>query len=247
MGALPSGRLAGNARALLPGGAMIMTRRLVLFAKPPLPGHAKTRLAEEIGAAQAARVAEALLRDTIGLAESLTEQLGEDLKLVLAYTDRRDWFTPALSADWRLIEQRGADLGERIENALEDLDPGPQDRTLFIGMDCPQMPAERVQEAFDALKDANAVLGPCDDGGYYLIGTRGGVPEGLLQSVRWSTAEAMGDTVAALEAANMTVARLLPGYDVDTADDLQRLAREMAADGLDRLANLTKTLADLGF
>ena len=226
---------------------MIMPRRLVLFAKPPLPGHAKTRLADEIGTARAARVAEALLRDTIALAESLTEQLDEDLRLVLAYTDRRDWFTPALSSDWRLIEQRGADLGERIENAMADLAPAPEDRTLFIGMDCPQMPAERVQEAFDELDDANAVLGPCDDGGYYLIGVRGGVPEDLLQNVRWSTAEAMGDTVAALEAANMTVARLMPGYDVDTAEDLQRLAREMAADSLDELANLTKTLADLGF
>lgn len=228
-----------------------MTRRLVLFAKPPLPGRSKTRLAEQIGAAQAARVAEALLRDTIALAESLAapraERMpGEAPKLVLAYTDEQDWFTPALSRDWRLIEQRGENLGERMENALADLEPEPEDRTVFIGMDCPQMPPERVAEAFDELEDANAVMGPCDDGGYYLMGVRGGIPEGLLDRVRWSTTDALADTVAALEAANMTVAELLPGYDVDTAEDLQRLAREMAADGLDELANLTKTLADLG-
>ncbi|MFW6156262.1 MAG: TIGR04282 family arsenosugar biosynthesis glycosyltransferase [Armatimonadota bacterium] len=224
-----------------------MVRRLVLFAKPPLPGRAKTRLAGEIGPARAARVAEALLRDTIALAESLAERFpDEETRLVLAYTDRRDWFTPALSQDWRLIEQRGDDLGERIENALADLEPAPDDRTLFIGMDCPQMPRERVSEAFDALGDANAALGPCDDGGYYLIGVRGGIPEGALDDIRWSTTEAMGDTVAALEGANMTVAELTPGYDVDTAEDLQRLAREMAADALDGLANMTKTLADLG-
>jgi len=224
-----------------------MTRRLVLFAKPPLPGHAKTRLAEQIGPAAAARIAEALLHDTIALAESLAERApAEAPKLVLAYTDSQDWFTPSLTHDWRLIEQRGDDLGKRIENALADLDPAPDDRTLFIGMDCPQMPPERVAEAFEALEDANAVLGPCDDGGYYLIGVRGGIPEGVLDSVRWSTTQAMSDTVAALESANMTVAELLPGYDVDTAEDLQRLAREMAADALDDLANLTKTLADLG-
>jgi hypothetical protein len=224
-----------------------MDRRLVLFAKPPLPGRAKTRLAEEIGPARAARVAEALLRDTIALAESLAERFpGEAPKLVLAYTDRRDWFTPALSADWRLIEQRGEDLGERIENALEDLDPAPEDRTVFIGMDCPQMPAERVREAFDELEDANAVVGPCDDGGYYLIGVRGGFPEGVLKKIRWSTTKALTDTVAALESANLSIAKLAPGYDVDTAEDLQRLAREMAADTLDELANLTKALADLG-
>lgn len=225
---------------------MIMITRLVLFARPPLPGRAKTRLAAEIGAARAARVAEALLHDTIALCEALADRVPEeDLRLVLAYTDRRDWFTPALTHDWRLIEQRGEDLGERIENALADLDPADDDRTVFIGMDCPQMPPERVAEAFEALEDANAVLGPCDDGGYYLIGVRGGIPEGILKRVRWSTTETLGDTVAALESASMSVAELVPGYDVDTAEDLQRLAREMAADTFDGLANLTKTLADL--
>lgn len=226
---------------------MTMTRRLVLFAKPPLPGRAKTRLAEEIGLAPAARVAEALLHDTISLCENAADCSKEDgLRLVLAYTDRPDWFTPALTHDWRLIEQHGSDLGERMENALVDLEVLPEDMTIFIGMDCPQMPQERIAEAFKALEDADAVLGPCDDGGYYLIGVRGGIPERVLDNIRWSTTEAMGDTVAALEGANMTVAELVPGYDVDTAEDLQRLAREMAADTLDDLANLTKTLADLG-
>lgn len=224
-----------------------MTRRLVLFARPPLPGRAKTRLAEEIGPAAAARVAEALLHDTIALCEALADRPAEDeTRLVLAYTDRREWFTPALSHDWRLIEQRGEDQGERIESALADLDPGPEDRTVFIWMDCPQMLAEGVIEAFAALEDANAVLGPCGDGGCYLLGVRGSLPEGALKGTRWSTAEALGDTLAALESAKLTVAELVPGYDVDTAEDLQRIAREMAADTLDGLANLARTLADLG-
>ncbi|MGI5817811.1 MAG: TIGR04282 family arsenosugar biosynthesis glycosyltransferase [Armatimonadota bacterium] len=224
-----------------------MIRRLVLFATPPLPGRSKTRLAQQLGAAPAARVAEALLHDTIALCESLAQRFPEqETRLVLAYTERQDWFTPALSADWRLIEQRGEDLGERIENVLADLAPADDDRTVFIGMDCPQMPPERVAEAFEALEDANAVLGPCEDGGYYLLGVSGGIPEGLLRRVRWGTSEALGDAVAALEGAGLSLAQLVPGYDVDTAEDLQRLAREMAADALDGLANMTKTLADLG-
>jgi len=225
---------------------MKMTRRLVLFAKPPLPGHAKTRLAEEIGPAAAARVAEALLRDTIALCEGLHTPQSNRPRLVLAYTDQQDWFTPALSSDWRLIEQRGADLGERIHNVLDDLRVADRDETLFIGMDCPQMPPERIAEAFEELQERDAVLGPCDDGGYYLIGVRGGLPAGALDGVRWSTADALSDTVAGLESVGLTIGRLAPGYDVDTAEDLQRLAREMAADTLDGLANLTKTLADLG-
>ena len=223
-----------------------MTRRLVLFAKPPLPGRAKTRLAEEIGPAVAARVAEALLHDTIALCEALADRFpGEDLKLVLAYTDRQDWFTPSLTHGWRLIEQRGEDLGERIENALADLEPEPEDRTLFIGMDCPQMPQERVAEALEALEDANAVLGPCDDGGYYLIGMRGGMPQGLLQNVRWSTTEAMGDTLAAFEAVNLSVEQIAPGYDIDTMSDLQRLARQMASETSGQLKKVAAALRDL--
>lgn len=226
---------------------MTMTRRLVLFAKPPLPGRAKTRLAEEIGPAAAARLAEALLHDTIALAESLAErEPAEAPKLVLAYTDRQSWFTPALSHDWRLIEQRGDDLGERIENALADLDPAPDDRTLFIGMDSPHMPPERVTEAYEALEDFDAVLGPCDDGGYYLIGMRGVIPDGLLQKVRWSTSDAMADTIAAFEALTLSVDQIAPGYDIDTISDLRRLARQVASEASGQLENVAAAMTDLG-
>lgn len=222
-------------------------QRLVLFAKPPLPGRAKMRLAEEIGPAGAAKVAEALLQDTLALCEGLLSASPEAApRLVLAYTEAIEWFTPRLAADWRLIEQRGANLGERLHSALEDIKPEPDDATVFVGMDCPQMPPERVAEAFEALEAADAVLGPCDDGGYYLLGVRGPLASGVLDDVRWSTQDALADTEGALEAANLTVAHLSPDFDVDTLDDLRRLGKGMASGAIRDLEALTRVLGDLG-
>lgn len=221
-----------------------MTRTLVLFAKPPLPGKSKTRLAAEIGVAPAARVAETLLQATIALCELISEGTSErDLRLVLAYTERADWFARSLSADWRLVEQRGAELGECIENALADLGQAPQDRAILIGMDCPQMPPERVEEALEALEASDAVMGPCDDGGYYLLGVRGILPQGVLQGVPWGTCDALRDTASALEEANLGVSYLPRGYDIDTAGDLYRLIDEGSAASCSRLADLAWTLS----
>ena len=221
-----------------------MARRLVLLAKPPLPGRSKTRLAAEIGVAAAARVAEALLHATITLCESIAERSPDgDLKLVLAYTDSEDWFVPALSRAWRLIEQRGADLGERMESVLADLGQADGDRAVLIGMDCPHMPSQRVAEAFEALGGADAVLGPCEDGGYYLLGVRGALPDRVLEGVPWGTAAAFDRTASALEAAKLSVTCLPSGYDVDTARDLHRLVSETAADSSSRLADLARKLS----
>ncbi|MGC9319160.1 MAG: TIGR04282 family arsenosugar biosynthesis glycosyltransferase [Armatimonadota bacterium] len=221
-------------------------RWLVLFAKPPLPGRAKTRLADEIGPAAAARIAEALLQETLALCEGLLTASSEAApRLVLAYTDAIEWFTPRLAADWRLVEQRGADPGERLGGVLEQIQPEADDATVFIGTDCPQMPPERIAEAFEALAEVDAVLGPCDDGGCYLLGVRGRLAAGALDDVGWSTDSALADTEAALAAAGLTVAHLAPEFNVDTVGDLGRLAHGMASGTVRALEALTRVLADL--
>ncbi len=221
--------------------------RVVLFAKAPLPGKAKMRLADEIGPARAARVAEALLGDTLEMLEEIPTRPGAAApRLVLAWTDAIEWFTPRLESNWRLIEQRGRDLGERLEHALLDLAPAPEDKTVFVGMDCPHMPPERMEEAFEALDEAHAVIGPCDDGGYYLLGVRGALPAAALRAIRWGTEDALTDTIAALEGAGMSVVRLAPGYDINTLEDLRRLASDRAADALNSVANVMRAVTDLG-
>ncbi len=223
-----------------------MTNYLVLFAKPPLSGVAKTRLAEELGTEVAALVASALLSDTLALCESI---IFDDLtapELVLAYSAERNWFTSVVSDRWNLLAQEGEDLGQRLENALTALVQSRQDRTVFIGMDAPHLPAEFLQQAFGALGGFDTVLGPCDDGGYYLVGVRGTWPAGILRAVRWSTEYALADTHSAFNQAGLSCAPLPIWYDIGDVDDLHRLAGDLATMPATALPHVRAALQELG-
>lgn len=222
-----------------------MTRTLVLFAKPPLPGIAKTRLAEELGPERAAMVAEGLLADSVLLAEGLAGAAGA-VRLVLAYTEARSWFEAAVGDRWELLEQRGEDLGERLERALGEVAPTDDDATVFMGMDAPHLPRECLEQAFEALEEQRTVLGPCDDGGYYLVGVRGTWPAGILGDVRWSTAHALGDTLLAFLGSNLTCAMLSLCYDVDDLAHLRRLVRDLAEMPAEALPHTRAVLRELG-
>jgi len=226
-----------------------VTRTLVLFAKPPLPGVAKTRLAAELGPERAALVAAALLADSLALAEGLTAAADDargPVRLVLAYTEARAWFEAAVADRWELLAQTGADLGERLEKALGELAPADDDATVFIGMDAPHLPRERLHQAFAMLEDQRTVLGPCDDGGYYLLGVRGAWPPGVLGDVRWSTAHAFKDTLRAFLSARLTCAVLAGFYDVDDLAQLRRLGRDLGGMPADTLPHSRAALREVG-
>lgn len=209
-----------------------MRRALVVFAKPPTGGVAKTRLAEALGVDGAASVASAMLDDTLTLCEAVRLPSGEVPGLVAAYAEGREFFEEAVECRraydrWRLLAQGKGNLGERLDKALADMSPQEDDLTVFIGMDSPHLPPKLIVDAFERLVEARAVLGPCDDGGYYLVGVRGRWPTGSLAPVRWSTPDAMADTAGAFERAGMDCAVLEPWYDVDDLADLGRLAADL--------------------
>lgn len=214
--------------------------RLVVFAKAPLPGQAKTRLAADIGPARAARIAAALLADTLLLCDSLAEAAQSER--VLAHAGERGWFERHAPPGWHLLAQRGGNLGQRLDNALADLGPGPEDRTLFLGMDAPHISPAALSRALALLDSADIVLGPCDDGGYYLLGVRGSWPSGVLEAVRWSTPDALDDTRSLLERAGLRCTLLPSAYDIDHVDDLVRLQRDLLAMPAGALPNLRATL-----
>lgn len=232
-----------------------MTKRLVLMAKPPHPGVAKTRLARSIGDEAAAQVAEALLLDTVALCERLAAATKRacparrlpppSADLLLAYTHDRGWFERHLSTLWYLVPQRGEGLDQRLDCALADLGVGPDDATVFLGMDAPHLPPERLAEAFESLRSFDTVLGPCDDGGYYLVGVRGRWPRGTLREVRWSTERACADTLEALRVVGLSCALLAQSYDVDDLCSLRRLAGECASGGPEDLVKTRSALASL--
>jgi len=170
-----------------------MRRHVVVFARLPRLGCGKRRLAAGVGDVAAWRFARLTLA-------AVLRRLGRDARwtLWLAVTpDRavaaRGW--PATRA--RRIGQGGGDLGARMARPLRTLPAGP---VVVVGSDIPELEAHHVARAFRALGRHDAVFGPAGDGGYWLVGLRRcpRVPAGLFQDVRWSTENALADTVAGL-------------------------------------------------
>jgi rSAM/selenodomain-associated transferase 1 len=146
-----------------------------------------------------------------------------------------------LAPDFGLAPQVGAGLGERLDHALTRYLRAGHERVVVMDSDSPTLPACYVGKAFEALARHDVVLGPCTDGGYYLIGLTQPQPR-LLREVQMSHPNVLRDTVALAEAQGLRVA-LLPGwYDVDTAEELGQLQAELAGP---RTASAPRTRAML--
>jgi len=207
-----------------------MTRHLVVFAKTPEPGRAKTRLMPRLSPEAAAALARAFLLDVLVVGEGVP-----DCDRTLAYTPRgtRDEMAALAGPRWQLRLQQGRDLGERLAHAFASRLRTRGDRVVIIGSDSPLLSPERLEEAFAALERSDLVIGPCDDGGYYLIGLRRWVP-GLLAGIRWSTDLAFADTVTNANWLGFSRAVLESHYDVDDFRGLQRLIDDLRSSPADR-------------
>lgn len=183
------------------------------MVKAPRPGRVKTRLGREIGHVAACR----WFRHQV--ARLLRRIRDPRWQIVLAVApDGAD--TPVWPRDLPRLPQGGGDLGARMGRAMRAMPPGP---VCVIGADIPGIDRAAIWRAFRALGPSDAVFGPAEDGGYWLVGVRNGrrVPRGLFHAVRWSTPHALADTVASLGTARVGYTVTLA--DVDTAADLARL------------------------
>ncbi|VFQ45824.1 TIGR04282 family arsenosugar biosynthesis glycosyltransferase [Desulfoluna butyratoxydans] len=205
---------------------------IILFVKAPELGKVKTRLATRLGHATAL----ALYRRFV---ETTLERLAPLGPIRIAYTPKskkplmEDWFPG--HPDMR--PQRGADLGERMKNALTEAFDDGHHRAVIIGGDIPDLPTNRIREAFHALEGHQMVLVPVSDGGYCLVGAR---KETLLAPVfdtmRWSCDTVTAETLKRAEAHGISLKRLDGWHDIDTADDfLAFVRRHEETDGVPAL------------
>ncbi len=196
---------------------------VALFTKPATPGRVKTRLIGALTARQAAALHQAFLDDMLARLEA------GGLPLAIAWAVEAG--EPLPPTGHRAFAQEGATLGERLYRGLRHLaDDHPI--VIAVGSDHPEMPVERPLEAVAKIEaGADLVLGPAADGGYYLLAVRGDrLDPDLFEGVPWSSAETLAATVARADALGLAVDRLAVGHDVDTAADLERLARHLEAD-----------------
>ena len=192
---------------------------VAVFARAPQPGRAKTRLVPVLGPQGAADFQAALLTDTIHKVETLS-------KIAARWLFRTGGAFPArhLPRGWNIVRQQGRDLGERLERAFRRL-LAAHSAAVVIGTDSPLLPARVVREALSELRACDAVLGPCPDGGFYLIGLRC-LPRGLFRGVRWSSRFAFRDVLGSLSSHGLIASVLSPLADVDRLADLLGLAQQ---------------------
>jgi len=199
---------------------------IALFGRAPSAPDAKTRLRRGLAGSPGATLPACLLRDTAAV---VTRVAGADTVVVCTPDDAGAEFRELVPAARHIVPQRGDELGRRMHQAFVDLFSLGYQRVMVIGTDLPTLPAAHLEMAADALAVAGrtrVVLGPAEDGGYYLIGLAGPAP-GVFEGVAWSTPHVFAQTVAAAARAGLEVSTVPPWFDVDTRDDLARLAMDL--------------------
>ena len=193
--------------------------RIGIFARHPVAGRVKTRLSPALPAGMAARLYAAMLEDTLAAARA-------------SGLDRQVWWADDGEArgEAGLAERRqeGADLGERMTAAMNAMLVSPIDRAVIVGSDCPALAAEHLAAAFAAMDGADVVLGPAEDGGYWLVGMRRRTAVAIVRNIHWSSPSALADTLSQAKRAGLPVRTLPTLPDVDTPADLAGLVAALA-------------------
>jgi uncharacterized protein len=191
---------------------------MILFAKAPIPGRVKTRLATAIGAQPAAELYRAFVADTISkLAEF------RDVADIELHTDTLTdaWTEQGVARDLQVASGLELKLLHALAGALQTGRP----QVMVLGSDSPTLPRGHIQRLLDS--KADVALGPCEDGGYYAIACRR-VHSEMFTGVEWSTSHVLEQTERAVRASGLSVERGDLWYDVDGPEDLARLIKDPA-------------------
>ena len=205
-------------------GPIAAKRTLIVMAKEPSPGKTKTRLSPPLSQEEAKEFYQCSLLDTLELMRRV-----DSVVPVIAYSPPEGlrYFQTIAPRGFALVPQIGKDLGERLDHVLREHLRSEQQRAVVMNSDGPTLPVEYVQQAFLHLDDpsVDVVLGPSDDGGYYLIGLRR--PCSALFDVIMSTATVLRETLERAEQRGLRAVCLPSWFDVDTPEDLRRLSTEI--------------------
>jgi len=204
---------------------------LIIFVKAPVAGKVKTRLVPPLTYEQACKLYRSWAQDTYE-----TFCLLNDIHLEIAYDAHVDFPTPNWlsreSRDVSFFRQRGKNLSERLIHAFTQAFQNGAERVIIIGSDSPGLPIKYILEAFESLRNNNIVIGPTEDGGFYLIGFKNKVVPEVFINVEWSTSNVFSMTMQNAININLST-HVLPRYfDIDRPEDLLRLgARSLRMGG----------------
>jgi rSAM/selenodomain-associated transferase 1 len=211
---------------------------IALFAKIPRAGSVKTRLCPPLTSVQAAAVARICLEASLHRFPAVVPGAWT----LFLEGDSEPWLERlAAGQGVRIAPQGEGDLGARLARAFRTMHGDGARRAVAIGSDSPTLDPARISQGLDRLEEADAVLGPSRDGGYYLIGIRPG-REGLFEGIPWSTPHVAAQTRRRAAESGWTMVELPEWYDVDDAEDLRRAAAD--AEACPELARLVDLLGE---
>jgi rSAM/selenodomain-associated transferase 1 len=196
-------------------------RGLIIFARQPLPGHVKTRLAGEVGVRPATELYAAMLEDVLERAARLN-----GVRVLVFWAMENDPLPQR--TDYPRLEmhrQCGGNLGERMAAALETAFAGGIRSCCVIGSDSPDLPPEYITRAFQLLEQdqADVVFGPAEDGGYYLVGMKR-LWRRIFEDLAWGGNDVLESSCQRARELELRTALLPDWYDLDTLADLRKLA-----------------------
>jgi rSAM/selenodomain-associated transferase 1 len=200
---------------------------LIIFARFPYPGKVKTRLASSLGpdlATDFYRLCAEHIFDESGKLCSRSQRYlfyADD-----ADTDRiRNWVGPGFN----FVAQIEGDLGRRMEHAFDTVSDGVAHKSIIVGTDVPDLSADIIDDAIHALDSCDIVIGPCHDGGYYLLGMKK-LHREIFEDIPWSTDQVLSKTLNAIEELQLNV-HLLPALsDIDIEEDLMLWSSSLTDD-----------------
>ena len=190
---------------------------LLIFLKYPEPGKVKTRLTQYIGKEKAAHIYSVMAETIIHHVSKSTEY-----KAIIFFdpperkTDVKNWLP---NNDCKFLPQEGNSLGERMANAFSKAFSLGAEKAVIIGTDCIDISNDLISVAFATLDITDVILGPAEDGGYYLLGLKKLIPE-IFNNIDWSTNRVLNQTLKTLREKGLRFQLLQTLKDIDTANDL---------------------------
>jgi uncharacterized protein len=197
-------------------------RLLVIMAKAPKPGAVKTRLTPRLSLQAVTAFYRCLLDDTLALARSL---VGVEIAIMCPDSDVNE-LASLTGQGVRVVAQKGEGLAAGLTSVFAHFVEGSQRRIIAFNSDSPHLPRSVIEEAFEILRAHDLVVGPTDDGGYYLVGAKASHPT-LYSGSGMGTSSALERLLSRARVLELSVGFEDPFYDIDVADDLIRLAAEL--------------------
>lgn len=197
-------------------------RTLVIMAKAPRPGAVKTRLTVNLSPQQAAGLYTCLLNDTIALAQSLNQV---ETAILCPESDADD-LSRSVEASVPIVAQKGKGLAAALTSVFAHFTKSGCQRVIAFNSDSPHLSPSALERAFAVLESFDLVVGPTQDGGYYLVGAKAS-HQALFENDGMSTASALETLMMRARNRQLSIGLVDPFYDVDETSDLARLAEEL--------------------